>query len=291
MTNPRIPFQLADERPRLEPLDGKPLMVHVVVNVEQWRFDAPMPRALLPGPHGANAAPDVPNYSWAEYGMRSGMPRLFRALGDRHLPASASINSSVIHSYPRVAERILEAGWEFVGHGVEQESLQQAENERSIISRALDDIESFTSARPRGWLGPGLSETFDTPDLLSELGIEYLFDWVVDDLPAWMKVTPGPLLSIPYSLEFNDSLLHAVERVRSDEMLRRVRDTLSVFKSELTQQPRLMSIPLHPHLVGVPHRLIYLEQLLDLLLARDDTIFVTGADIDRWFRSVQPPPM
>lgn len=290
MTNPRIPFVLSDERPPVPPLDGKPLLVHVVVNVEQWRFDRPMPRALLPGPHGVNIAPDVPNYSWAEYGMRAGMPRLLRALGERGIPASASINSAVIDSYPRLAERILEAGWEFIAHGVEQQSLQKADDERAVIAEALDRIEGFTSKRPRGWLGPGLAENFGTLDVLSELGVEYVFDWIVDDLPTWMNVTPGPMLAIPYSLEFNDSLLHAVERTRSDELHRRVVDSLTVLERELHVQPRILSIPLHPHMFGVPHRLPHLEAVLDLLQARPDVRFVVGAEIDRWYRSVEAPP-
>lgn len=290
MTNPRIPFLLSDERPPVAAPEGRPLLAHVVVNIEQWRFDRPMPRALLPGPHGANAAPDVPNYSWAEYGMRAGMPRLFRALAERGIPASASINSAVIDSYPRLAERVLEAGWEFVAHGVEQQSLQRADDERAVISAALDRIEAFTGSRPRGWLGPGLAENLGTLDVLSELGVEYVFDWIVDDLPSWMTVSPGPMLAIPYSLELNDSLLHAVERLDSDALLRRVRDTLTVLDRELPHQPRILSIPLHPHLFGVPHRLIHLEAVLDLLQARPDVSFVVGADIDRWWRTVESPP-
>lgn len=289
MTNPRIPFLLSDERAPIAPLGGKPLMVHVVVNIEEWDYDAPMPRALLPGPHGANTSPDIPNYSWVEYGMRCGMPRLLKVLQDRKLPASASINSSVIASYPSIALRVLQAGWEFVAHGVQQQSLQRADDERAVIAQSLDEIEAFASIRPRGWLGPGLGESHSTLDILSEHGVEYVFDWTVDDLPNWMHVAPGPMLSIPYSLEFNDSLLHAVERVRSDELLRRIQATLTVFDDELAIQPRLLTIPLHPHLFGVPHRLLYLVEVLELLMARDDTVFVTGADIDRWYRSVDPP--
>ena len=59
--NPRIPYQMACDRTRLEPLNGKPLMVHVVMNVEYWPFDRPMPRGIIPAPHGATPAPpDIP---------------------------------------------------------------------------------------------------------------------------------------------------------------------------------------------------------------------------------------
>src|SRR6187402_1736441 len=82
-SNPRIPYQLASRRPRLPPLNGKRLMVHLVVNIENWQFENPMPRVLLPPPHGLVQSPDVPNFSWAEYGMRCGMPRILKAFADR----------------------------------------------------------------------------------------------------------------------------------------------------------------------------------------------------------------
>jgi allantoinase len=80
LTGGRIPFMLASARPPLEPPDGRPLLVHIVVNVESWAFDRPPARTLLPPPHGEACVPDVPNYSWVEYGLRCGMPRLFRLL-------------------------------------------------------------------------------------------------------------------------------------------------------------------------------------------------------------------
>ena len=125
MSNPRIPYQMASDRPRLPPpAPGKPLIVHIVVNVEYWPFDQPMPRKLIPGPHGNDKIHDVPNFSWVEYGMRTGFPRILRALNDRGLPASTTLNASVIDVYPRVAEVMLEAGWEFMGHGWTQKALQ-----------------------------------------------------------------------------------------------------------------------------------------------------------------------
>jgi allantoinase len=116
--NPRIPFQMSSERPRLEPFRGKPLMVHPVVNIEYWPFDQKMPRGVLPPPHAAQVeAPDLPNYSWVEYGMRCGMPRLFDLLGRRGIRASAFINGQCADVYPSLVKAVLEAKWELVGHG------------------------------------------------------------------------------------------------------------------------------------------------------------------------------
>ncbi len=283
MSNPRIAFELFDRRPRLTPPDGKPLIVHLVVNVEHWQFDQPMPRKALTSPHGLEAVPDVPNFAWAEYGMRVGMPRLLRLFAGRGVPASCSFNASVIEAYPSCAEAIREAGWEFIGHGVHQKSIQGEGDEAALIETALGMIDAFTGTRPRGWLGPGLRESFRTPDLLKAAGIEYVFDWPLDDLPCWMTTEHGPMLALPYTLEINDSPIYAGDKHGSAEIHRRMIDTLACFEPELAEQPKVLTLGLHPHLIGVPHRFGYLVEMLDILQARDDTVFMTGAGIADWF--------
>ncbi|MEX2454949.1 MAG: polysaccharide deacetylase family protein [Rhodospirillaceae bacterium] len=289
-SNPRIPYQLSSDRPSLEGPGGKPLMVHLVVNVEHWLFDHGMPRKYLTAPHGLEQIPDIPNFSWAEYGMRAGMPRLLDCFARRGLPASVSLNAGAIEAYPSCAAAMRDAGWEFIGHGVHQKSIQGESDEREVIALSLEMIGDFTGTRPRGWLGPGLKETFDTPDILRDLGIEYLFDWVLDDLPCWMTTKHGPLLSLPYTLELNDSTIYAVERQHSSEIHDRLVSTLEVFDTELPNQPRVLTLGLHPHLIGVPHRFVFLERMLDLLQARSDTVFVTGRDIADWYIAACPPP-
>ncbi len=288
-SNPRIPYQMSNERPPLNGFNDKPLLVHLVVNVEHWLFEQSMPRKYLTAPHGLEQIPDIPNFSWAEYGMRTGMPRLLECFQRRNLPASVSLNAGVIDAYPSCALAMRDAGWEFIGHGVHQKSIQGESDERDVIALAIQMIEDFTGSRPRGWLGPGLKETFDTPDILKELGIEYVFDWVLDDLPNWMTTKHGPLLSIPYTLELNDSPLYAGQNMSSSEIYDRLLDTLEVFERELKTQPRILTLALHPHLIGVPHRFAYLERMLDLLQKRDDTVFVVGRQIANWYMSACPP--
>lgn len=288
MSNPRIPFQMSDRRRTLPPMAGKPLMVHIVVNLEYWAFDQPMPRALLPSPHGLRSVPDVPNFSWAEYGLRAGLSRFLRLFGERDLPVSVSLNAGVIDVYPQACDAVLNAGWEIIAHGVRQRSLQAEDNEQAVIETSLERIERFSGQRPRGWLGPGLGESFETPDLLSAAGIDHLYDWALDDLPTWMRTSTGPLVAVPYGLELNDSVLHAVESYPSDEIFLRVRDTLAAFSPELVLQPRVLTLGLHPHLLGVPHRVVHLERTLELLMERHDVVFVTGTRLVDWYREVEP---
>ena len=289
-SNPRIPYRMAARDDGLAGPGGKNLIVHLVVNVEAWRFDAAMPRKLLPGPHGHEQVPDVPNFSWAEYGMRCGMPRILDMLADRKLPASTSINASVIDVYPECSEAMRSAGWEFIGHGMHQKSVQAEGDEASIVAASLQKIETFTDRKVRGWLGPGLRETGETPDLLKASGVDYVCDWVLDDIPVWMTTTSGPLIAMPYSLEINDSVLYAVEKHSSSEIFTRARDALEALTPELEYGARVFTVGLHPHLIGVPHRIGYLARILDLLEARSDAVFLTGAEIADWFCSSVPCP-
>ena len=292
MANPRVPYRLSSSRPALPPLEGRRILAHLVVNVEHWRFSDPMPRTILTPPHGRETVPDVPNFSWADYGMRAGMARILDLFRTRGLPASTSLNAGVIEAYPEAAAAMRELGWEFIGHGIHQRALNHTEGsgEGAVIREAIERIAAFTGTRPRGWLSPGLRETENTPELLKEAGIDYVCDWVIDDLPSWMTTQHGPLLAMPYNLEINDSIIYAVERHATGEMARRLEHTLRLFEREAPESVRVLAIGLHPHLIGVPHRFHELERMIDLLQASSDVKFVTGGDIADWYVEHEPAP-
>lgn len=291
MANPRIPYRFSNDGPTLAPHPRGRILVHLVVNVEHWQFDAPMPRTIITPPHGKETVPDVPNFSWVDYGMRCGLPRIIDAITSRGLTASTSFNAGVIEAYPRAAEAMRAAGWEFIGHGVHQKAINHAGAEPEVIAHSLDLVEKFTGQRPRGWLGPGLRETHETPEHLKRAGIDYVFDWVIDDVPNWMRTAHGPLLSLPYNLEINDSIIYAVEKHSSDEMLQRLLRTLELFERESQAHPRVLAIGLHPHLIGVPHRFGSFERMLDALMANPNVVFLQGHDIADWYTAQVPAPV
>lgn len=262
-------------------------MVHVVMNIEVWPFDKPMPRAILQNPHGKSPIPDIGNYSWVEYGLRLGLPRLERILSARKLPVTNMMNAAIIDFYPQCAELAANAGWELCGHGLFQRSLLYEEDESAVIDEALDKFERFSGKRPRGWLGPGYGESFDTPDILKSKGIEYIHDWMVDDVPCWMRTKSGPLIAVPYALDINDVMIFALERHSAEEYFKRFQDTANYFASE-RGQPRIITMGLHPHIIGVPYRLKMFERTIDMLMSRDDTVFVTGNRIVDWFKKQVP---
>jgi peptidoglycan/xylan/chitin deacetylase (PgdA/CDA1 family) len=290
MTNPRIPFMLSSQRPALAPPGGKPLIVHVEVALETWPFDAPMPRAVLPAPHGKVPKPDVVNFSWVEYGLRCGLPRLIRILGERGIRAGNIMNAGLIEDYPACAEAARQAGWEFIAHGVVQRTLQDEPDEAAAINQTAARIEAFTGTRPRGWIGPGMAETTETPDHLKAAGFDYTMDWMVDDLPCWMETAHGPLLAVPYALDLNDVTIFAVERHTADEYVRRYTDVLAALEPELAQAPRVLTVVAHPHVMAVPHRIGAFARVLDMIGERDDAQFLTPGAIADWYTDAVPPP-
>lgn len=289
MSNPRIPYRMSSERPSLPPMQGRKILVNLVVNVENWQFDQPMPRTIITPPHGKETVPDVPNFSWADYGMRAGLPRILKLFADLGLPASTSIDAGVIAAYPQAARAMRDAGWEFIGHGLHQRALNHAgASEEALVIETLRLIEEFTGAPARGWLSPGLRESLETPDILRRAGVDHVFDWVVDDLPSWIATPDGPLIAMPYNLEINDSIVYAIEKHATGEMLNRLQRTLALFRREIDTNPRVLAIGLHPHLMGVPHRLQELRDMVELLKASDDVLFTSGSKIADWYAAAEP---
>ena len=291
MANPRIPYQLSSARKPLPPLKGKRILVHLVVNVENWQFDQPMPRTIVTPPHGRETVPDVPNFSWADYGMRAGLPRILEAFASRKLPASTSFNAGVIDAYPQASVAMRDAGWEFIGHGMHQKAMNHVDGgEAALIRACVDKMEGFTGKKMRGWLSPGLRETLDTADILKRVGLDYVCDWVVDDRPSWMRTTAGPMIAMPYNLEINDSIIYAIERHATGEMAKRLEFTFKRFERECRDSAIVLAIGLHPHLISVPHRIHELEQMLDRLTASSDVGFFTGSELADWYMVAAPMP-
>ena len=283
-SNPRAPYRMQSRIKRLEPPNGRPIIVNLCMNVEYWPFDRPMPRGVLPPPHGAQIQPpDIPNYSWVEYGMRVGMPRFMHAVDQRELPVSALMNAQVADVYPDLMDEIIDRRWELVGHGWLQQSLKSAKDETAVIKRSLKRLEACDGRPVRSWLGPGLAETDHTIDILKANGIEFLHDWVIDDLPFWIRTKHGPMVGLPYALELNDVPVYAIKNSSSDEMLKRLEATLAIFERETETNPRCLTFGLHPHIIGVPHIAHWFEKCLDILIEHPKTIFMTSQQIGDWF--------
>ena len=272
-------------RPPFKLPKGARIAVWTIVNIEEWDIEKPMARQYLTAPQGVSTVPDVPNWAWHDYGMRVGFWRLFEALTKRKIRATTAINANVCRSYPPVAQAMHDAGWEFMGHSVKQGALHLVPDQRQTIRDSIALIHEFTGKKPKGWLGPGLTETWETPDILAEEGIEYVADWVNDDVPYEIKTTAGPLVSVPYTIELNDITMMIVQHHESSEWFRRAKDQFDRLYAEGARNPRVMALAVHPYISGVPHRIKYFEAVYDYMRKKKGVWFTTGEDIYEWYKA------
>ena len=281
----RIPYSAIVDRPPLKLPGGARIAVWTIVNVEEWSIERNMPRTVLPPPYGQPLLPDLPNWAWHEYGMRVGVWRFFEVLAKHGIQATLALNGSVIKSYPPVVQAALKAGWEFMGHGWIQRPMHHVENQKAAIRDTMTAIKALTGKNPRGWESPGLTETYETIDLLREAGIEYVADWVLDDQPCTIRTAHGPMVSVPYTVEMNDIAMMALQHHPSGEWLRRGIDSFDRLYQEGEHSARVMAISVHPYITGVPHRIGYLDKLYEYIRQRPGVMLWTGEQILDWYQN------
>ena len=285
----RLPHQPIINRPKLLLKNNKKIILWVIVNLEVWDTDLPQPRNILPPPMNAPMLPDLPNWSWHEYGMRVGFWRILKALQERQISSTLALNATVVDYYPETVEAAIKANWEPMGHGYIQRPMHKVDNQFVDIKSAIDKIENFTKEEVIGWESPGLTETDDTLDILSEHGIKYTANWPVDDLPQDLKVKSGKrMITLPYPIEINDVVMTSVQVHKSDEIFTRGKLQFDRLYQEADENVKIMAISVHPYLTGVPHRISFFEQLLDYILNHQDVEIMTGKDIYNWYTAEVP---
>jgi peptidoglycan/xylan/chitin deacetylase (PgdA/CDA1 family) len=285
----RLPHQPIINRPKLLLKNNKKIILWVIVNLEVWDPDLPQPRNILPPPMNAPMLPDLPNWSWHEYGMRVGFWRILKALQERQISSTLALNATVVDYYPETVEAAIKANWEPMGHGYIQRPMHKVDNQFVDIKSAIDKIENFTKEEVIGWESPGLTETADTLDILSEHGIKYTANWPVDDLPQDLKVKSGKrMITLPYPIEINDVVMTSVQVHKSDEIFTRGKLQFDRLYQEADENVKIMAISVHPYLTGVPHRISFFEQLLDYILKHQDVEIMTGRDIYNWYTKQVP---
>jgi allantoinase len=281
MANPRADFVPIVDRPHLTLPGGLRVAAMLVVNVEQKEFDKPVGSPL--SQPGNTRLPEVPQFSVFEYGLRVGIWRMLEATKQVDVAASMTLNGSVGDSYQGVVEACMHAGWDPVGHGYYQVPLNLVDDERTEIKQTLDSIERQTGKRPLGWLGPGLQETFDTPDVLAEEGVRFVLDWVNDDQPYPMKVKSGSLTSLPYSNEINDIGIYMRGGHKAPEMLDRVEASLATLLADTPETARILPIAVHPFIMGQPHRFQTFVKILEVIKNHPGVAFMTASQIYEWY--------
>jgi peptidoglycan/xylan/chitin deacetylase (PgdA/CDA1 family) len=275
MDNNLYDYTPITERPALRWPNGARVAFYVGLNIEHFKVDRPG-TSIYAGT--ANLLPDPLNYGWRDYGLRVGFWRILEALDAHGIRASALLNTDVASRYPQIIEAGKRRNWAWLAHGKTNSLMQQqvpAEQEPAFLRDVVDTVSAVSGKPVRGWLGPGLSESFDTPRLLRELGLSYVLDWTADDQPFALNV-PG-MLSVPYSLELNDINMFVTHAFSGEQFVQTVKDQLDQLFVESEQSGRVMALALHPFVIGQAFRVKYLRQALEYV-ARHDGVWLATAD-------------
>ena len=267
-----FPYQAIVDRPKVTWPKGAHVAVWVIPNIEHFHIEI-----------GAQA-PDIRNHSRRDYGNRVGVWRIMEVLEKHGVRGTVALNAEVGRFYPRIMEEAVKLKWELMGHGLTNSVMLSGmtiPQETAAITEARAVIEQW-GQKMRGWLGPGLTETWHTLDLLRQNGVDYVCDWVNDDLPYRMN---NGLYSIPYSIELNDMPLFNMPSISIGDFYRRICETFDVLYEEGEKNGRVMAIALHPFLIGVPHRIRTLDRALAYIANHAKVWFATGSEIIDAYRA------
>lgn len=272
------------DRPPIEWPDGKRLAFYVALNVEHFEPGRPS-TALFPPT--ASLPVDPLNHGWRDYGTRVGIWRMIDLLDRLELRASVLLNSEVCAEYPQIVAAGRERDWVWCAHGFNNARLwtgMEPDEERAAFGRLLEQLVAGTGTQPKGWLGPALSETAETPRILAEHGLTYLMDWSADDQPFPLDVPGHRMISVPYSIEVNDIPCFLGHGMTASEFEQTMRDQFDVLHEEsMRRSGGVMSISLHPFLVNQPFRHRHLERFLEYVVSHDDVWLTTTDDIADWY--------
>jgi allantoinase len=256
---------------------GKRLAVYLGLNLETFAFGEGLGARIAP----AAGEPDVLNFSWRDYGNRVGAWRMRDLFEAERFPASVLVNSALYDEAPELVAAFRARGDELVAHGransERQGGLPEAE-ERELIAQATRRLREAEGRPPAGWLGPWISESAATPDLLAEAGYRYVLDWAMDDQPVYLRVRGGGrLLAVPYPQELNDIPAIVARQASGADFADMIVDAFDEMLEQSRDAPLVMGVALHAYIVGQPHRLRPLRRALRHIAAHREDIWITTA--------------
>jgi allantoinase len=295
MAEPNLPASTQSPRYDFEPIiyrkpvsfpGGKRLAVIIYVNIEHVPFGSTsLAHAVYP--LTLQFSPDILNHGWRDYGNRVGLWRIMRAMDKYGFRGTVNLNSDVCREYPQIIVEGNRRNWEWGAQGDNNTSIlthMPVDEQREFIRRNICIIEESTGKRPKGWLGMCLAESFDTPDLLAEAGIEYVSDYAHDELPVAMRVKSGSLVTMPYTLELNDVPTIMGKGTSAEVFGQMIKDQFDVLYEEAIELPRVMSISVHPFISGHPFRMKHIESALAYIASHSAIWLTTGGEVSDWYR-------
>jgi allantoinase len=277
MDNKLYEYSPIPSRPKLTWPNNARVAFYVGLNIEHYEVDKPS-TSIFGGT--AMLAPDPLNYGWRDYGVRVGIWRMIEALDHHKIRASVLLNADCCAHYPQIIEAGKQRNWAWLTHGKNNSIFQtgmSVDDERAYLKEIVSTVSKSTGHQIKGWLGPALTETFNSPRLLKELGLTYVLDWCADDQPFPLAI-PG-MMSVPYSIEINDISMFVGKSMSGDAFYQAVVDQFDQLYKDGEQTGRVMALCLHPFIINQPFRHKYLEKALDYIAQHDGVWLTTSDDI------------
>lgn len=280
MESLRYDYSPIVRRKELKWQNGARIALWVGPNIECFHIDKVLTSA------GGSHLPDIQGYTVREYGSRIGIFRLMEVFDKYGIRASVLLNAEVCDRHPAIIEEGKKRNWEWLGHGFNNNQRLTSyppEEEQQVIRRVREKIAAAVGKAPKGWLGPGLAESFNTPDHLAAEGFEYLCDWGMDDQPIPMRVKSGRMVSIPYQQGLNDITVFVGQHHTPEQYLQMVCDQFDTLYREAAGGGRVMALPLHPYITGLAFRIKYLDKALEYICSHQGVWPTTAGEIAAWF--------
>jgi allantoinase len=287
MDHDRYAWSMLPQRPPVRWPQGARLALWVIPALEWFPLNM---KGLPFKPPGAmqTAYPDFRHYTLRDYGNRVGIFRIMQALEKHAIPASVAINAAVAERYPSLIQSCLQRGWEIIANGMDMDHIHHGglaeADERQWITHSLDVLQRISGQRIRGWLSPAKSESHHTLDLLKEAGLDYVCDWVNDDMPYAMHTRAGELMAMPHPIDMDDHTILVQNHHTEDDFRDQLIDQFDgLYRESSSDNGRVMAISLHPWVIGQPYRIRALEEALAHIMSHPGVWAATGSDIlDAW---------
>jgi peptidoglycan/xylan/chitin deacetylase (PgdA/CDA1 family) len=275
--------------------DRKPVAWPQQARVALWVVPAlewfPLNMAGIPfKPPGAmqTAYPDLRHYTLRDYGNRVGIFRIMKALEKHGIRPTVAVNAAVAVRYPSLIKECTQRGWEIMANGLDMDHLHHGglavDEEKKLIDTTLDILRRASGQAVRGWLSPAKSESAATLDLLGSAGMDYVCDWVNDDMPYAMRTASGPIHAMPHPIDIDDYTILVQNHHTEDDFRDQLCDLFDLlYKESATAGGRIMAISLHPWVIGQPYRMRALEEALTHIMRQPGVWAATGSEIlDAW---------
>lgn len=232
--------------------------------------------------------PDLRHYTLRDYGNRVGVFRVAKVLDGLGIVPTVAVNSAVAERTPGLVEHVVELGWEVIAGGVDMGHLHHGgldpKEEADLVARCVATLRDVSGQPVRGWLSPARSQSMHTMDLIAAQGIEYVCDWVNDEMPYPIATKNGPLTAMPHSHEMSDlTMIHQYKRSEAEFTQQLIDQFETLYGEASPENGRIMALTIHPWLIGQPHRIKSLQAALAHMTGKEGVWAATGGEIlDAW---------